>query len=133
MADKVTHRARALRRNQTDGEWLLWMQLRNRGLSGWKFRRQVPIAGYFADFACREARLVVELDGSQHAEAQAAYDRVRTEALVAAGFRVLRFGSHDVFENLDGVLIAIADACGEEPSPLPSPASGRGGRTGASR
>jgi len=119
--------ARRLRRDHTDAESRLWQQLRDRRLRGRKFRRQVPVGRYFADFACIEARLVVELDGSQHGETRADYDRLRTEALNAAGFRVMRFWNNDVFDDLDGVLTAILAACDEEPSPRPSPASGRGG------
>ena len=118
--------ARRLRRDQTDAESRLWQQLRDRRLQGWKFRRQVPVGRYFADFVCIEARLVVELDGSQHGETRADYDRLRTESLNAAGFRVMRFWNNDVFENLDGVMTAILAACEEEPSPRPSPAGGRG-------
>ena len=84
--------ARSLRQRSTDAEMRLWMRLRLRGrqIDGAKFRRQVPTAGYIADFACASARLVIELDGGQHA--------------------VLRFWNHDVLANTDGVLEEIRRA-----------------------
>ncbi len=100
--------ARTLRTGQTDAEALLWSRLRNRKLEGFKFRRQVPLEGYVADFACIAARLVIELDGLQHAE-QTAYDNRRTRALQAAGFAVLRFWNGDVLTNIEGVLEVILD------------------------
>ncbi|MHB8528923.1 MAG: endonuclease domain-containing protein [Caulobacteraceae bacterium] len=99
-------RARALRADQTDAERKLWSALCNRQLEGFKFRRQLPIDRYFADFACVEAKLVVELDGSQHID-QAAYDAERTRVLEACGWRVLRFWNNDVLENVDGVGVTI--------------------------
>ena len=72
--------ARELRQRSTDAEWKLWSILRNRQLGGYKVRRQVPIDRYFADFACLDARLIVELDGSQH-EDRAEYDAARTSTL----------------------------------------------------
>ncbi len=78
-------------------------------MAGAKFRRQMPIDRYFADFACLEARLIVELDGSQHMEAQAAYDAERTRALEAAGWFVMRFWNNDVIENIEGVAEAILE------------------------
>ena len=101
----VTH-ARALRRAMTDAEKQLWPHLRDRQVEGAKFRRQEPIAGYVADFACIEAMLVVELDGGQHTEER---DAMRTAALEHAGYAVLRFWNHDVMANVDGVLAAIAE------------------------
>jgi crossover junction endodeoxyribonuclease RuvC len=82
----------------------------------------MPIAGYFGDFACRAKRLVVELDGSQHVEAEA-YDLERTSALERAGYRVIRFWNNDLTSNMDGVLetiAAAADVTGREPTPGPS-------------
>jgi len=101
-----TRRARALRRTSTDAERLLWDRVRNRGLGGYKFRRQVPIGPYIADFACVSEGLVVELDGSQHHE-QAAEDRQRTQWMESAGYRVLRVWNNDVFQRMDEVLEAI--------------------------
>lgn len=98
--------ARRLRRNQTDAEELLWSRLRNRQLCGRKFRRQVPILNYIADFISTDARLIVELDGGQHTE-RTMEDEVRTRELEAAGYVVLRFWNGEVWENLDGVLETI--------------------------
>jgi very-short-patch-repair endonuclease len=99
--------ARKLRRNQTDAELKLWLQLRNRRLGGLKFRRQVLIAGYIADFLCEEAKLIIEVDGGQHAESER--DPIRTAEINAAGFEVLRFWNNDVFQNIEGVLQRILE------------------------
>ena len=120
--------ARGLRRRQTDAERRLWFRLRDRRLFGVKFSRQVPIGPYVADFCCREQRLVVELDGGQHA-LSAADDASRSEDLARLGYRVLRFWNHDVLGNTEGVLEAIARALGRldnRPSPRPSPQGGEG-------
>ena len=101
-------RARALRAALTEGERKLWQRLRNRQLSGAKFRRQHPIGPYIVDFFCLEARLTIELDGSQHGEeAQARADERRTEYLQQQGYTVLRFWNEEVLDNLDGVLETI--------------------------
>jgi len=102
-----TRRARGLRQHGTDAEHTLWRQLRNRNLQGAKFRRQQPIGPYVADFCCREAGVIVELDGGQHAE-QTEYDERRTQCLNRHGYTVLRFWNTDVLQNLDGVLTVIA-------------------------
>ncbi|MBI4515665.1 MAG: endonuclease domain-containing protein [Deltaproteobacteria bacterium] len=99
-------RSRALRREGSDAEAALWRRLRARRLAGAKFRRQHPIGPYFADFCCVEARLVVEIDGGQHAAA-AGRDGARTACLAAHGFRVIRFWNHDVLEKTEAVLQAI--------------------------
>lgn len=125
---RPTARARDLRNESTEAEKLLWLQLKGSRLGGLKFTRQLPIAGYFGDFACRSARLVVELDGSQHVEA-AEFDAARTNALEAAGYRVLRFWNNDLTANMAGVLETILNAAGDAgraPTPQPPPASGRG-------
>ena len=107
-------RVRQLRRNATDAESLLWQLLRNRQLDGWKFRRQHPIGPYILDFYCDEARLAVELDGSQHAEpAQANYDIERTQALETGGIRVLRFWNNEVLKNTNAVLQEIWNVLNE--------------------
>ena len=119
---RPTERARDLRNEPTLHEQLLWLQLKGGRLGGLKFSRQMPIAGYFGDFVCRAKRLVVELDGSQHADANA-YDAERTSALEAAGYRVIRFWNNDLTSNMDGVLEIIAAAAGltgREPTPSPS-------------
>lgn len=97
---------RNLRRNQTDAEARLWHRLRNRQLCGRKFRRQFAIGSYIADFACIESKLVIELDGGQHAE-NARHDEARTRHLEACGFLVLRFWNADVLTETDAVLATI--------------------------
>ena len=116
-----TERARTLRRDQTGMERRLWQRLRARQLAGAKFVRQEPVGPYFADFACREARLIVELDGGQHGGPRDALRDARIEAL---GYRVLRFWNTDVAGNMDGVLEAIMvarDGRGSHPAPHPGP------------
>jgi BirA family biotin operon repressor/biotin-[acetyl-CoA-carboxylase] ligase len=103
---RLTPIARTLRRASTDAETRLWHHLRNRRLLGFKFRQQAPIGRHVADFACEQARLVIELDGGQHADS--ATDAERTAAIEAAGYHVLRFWNHDVLANTDGVLEEIA-------------------------
>ncbi len=127
--DRPTERARDLRNDATNAEQTLWRQLKGSRLQDLKFSRQMPIAGYFADFVCRSHKLIVELDGSQHVEA-ATYDVKRTQALEAAGYRVIRFWNNDLTSNMPGVLETILSAAsGTErvPTPQPPPASGRGG------
>jgi very-short-patch-repair endonuclease len=111
VPSKLRSNARALRRNSTDAERILWSQLRDRRLNGVSFRRQVPIANYIADFVCHAARLVIELDGGQHfSDDQEAADARRGAVIEAKGFRVLRFSNHDVMTNRAGVLEIIAAA-----------------------
>lgn len=105
---KPSPHARPLRRAMTDAEKTLWEALRNRQLDGRKFRRQMTIGPYIADFACIAARLIIELDGGQHTTS--ATDTRRTARLEAQGWHVLRYWNHDVLENLEGVLAAITAA-----------------------
>ena len=101
-------RARELRQHQTDAEALLWHHLRSRKMLGLKFRRQRAIGPYFADFACLEAGLVIELDGGQHNEDSAlAYDHQRESFLRRAGFTTLRFWNHEVLTQTESVLEKI--------------------------
>jgi very-short-patch-repair endonuclease len=109
----ATHRAREMRRHDTDAEARLWGALRARRLGGWGWRRQVPFGPYILDFLCREAGLVIELDGGQHAD-QVDYDARRTAYLEARGLRVLRFWNSQVLTNRDGVCLSILHACGGE-------------------
>ena len=97
--------ARALRRNATDVERIMWRLVRDRRLAGVKFRRQVPVGPFVVDFASIEHRLVVESDGGQHAESAA--DAKRDASLNANGWRVLRFWNNDVTQNRNGVLQTI--------------------------
>jgi very-short-patch-repair endonuclease len=115
--------ARDMRREPTDAEKRLWRLLRDRRLAGFKFRRQVPVAGYILDFYCMKAGIVVEADGGQHLDmAQQRYDTKRTEALGRLGIRVLRFPDDEVLQHSAAVSDAIyAALIPEEPSPRPSP------------
>ena len=101
---RLTPVARKLRRNSTEAEARLWYYLRGRQLDGAKFIRQSPIGPYVADFACRDARLAIELDGGQHNEA---VDAPRTQVIEAFGYRIIRFWDNDVLQNTEGVLEAI--------------------------
>jgi very-short-patch-repair endonuclease len=123
---KVTGRlrtnARALRKNSTDVERILWSELRGHRLNGASFRRQVPIQSYIADFVCHAAKLVIELDGGQHFSDQSERADVRRSAVIEAqGFKVLRFSNHDVMTNRDGVLETIAAAVAERAPTLTLP------------
>jgi very-short-patch-repair endonuclease len=102
----LSNKARSLRKNQTDVEQLMWKHLRNRRLFNYKFRRQFPIEPYIADFACLELKLIIELDGGQHAS-RINYDDQRSLFLKQRGFKVIRFWNNDVIENTEGVLEAI--------------------------
>ncbi len=126
-----TQKARALRNSPTEAERALWRHLRLRQMDGHKFRRQQPLGRYIVDFICLEKRLIVELDGSQHAE-QFAADAGRAAWLETQGFRVIRFWNQDVLQNMPAVREAIRQALLEEyPPPSPSPATGGGkGREG---
>src|SRR5205823_7464611 len=97
--------ARHLRRAATDAERRLWSALRDRRLEGYRFRRQFPIGRFIVDFACTRHRLIVEADGSQHADSQS--DRARTAWLETEGWRVLRFWNNDVLTNTNGVVETI--------------------------
>ena len=121
---RIRQFARALRNDGTDAERHLWRRLRNRQVLGLRFRRQHPILGFIADFACIDVRLVIELDGGQHAEARSR-DLRRTEILESAGYRVLRFWNHDVLASTEDVLAEIVRQVLTPPQP--SPASRGGG------
>jgi very-short-patch-repair endonuclease len=112
--------ARALRKNLTDTERLLWFELRDHRLIGASFRRQVPIDRYIADFVCHAAALIIELDGGQHySDEGERLDAARTAALEALGYRVLRFSNTDVIGNREGVLDVIAAVIAER-APTPT-------------
>ena len=124
MPNQLRENAKALRNNQSEAENRLWYQLRAHRFMGLKFKRQKPVGRYIVDFVCLDHRLVIELDGGQHAE-QVPYDRQRDEWLRGQGYTVLRFWNNEVMQNLGGVLEQIKSAL----SPSPSPASGRGVHT----
>lgn len=118
--------ARRLRREQTDAEAKFWSEVRNRQFMRLKWRRQVPIDRYIADFVCEDEKLIVELDGSQHMDT-AEYDEQRTQTLERYGYRVLRFWNEDVFKHMDYVLNEIEQSVGgANISPHPAVPSGRG-------
>jgi very-short-patch-repair endonuclease len=111
ISSKLRANARALRKNSTDAERILWSGLRDHRLGGFGFRRQVPIANYVADFICHTAKLVIELDGGQHFSASGEQaDAKRSAVMEANGFPVLRLSNHDVMTNRNGVLETIAAA-----------------------
>ena len=114
--------ARALRKNSTDAERILWSELRDHRLNGASFRRQVPIRNFIADFVCHAAKLVIELDGGQHVSDQAEQkDATRSAVIEAQGFQALRFCNHDVMTNRAGVLETIAAALAERAPTLTLP------------
>jgi very-short-patch-repair endonuclease len=112
----TTARAQTLRAVATDAEHKLWLRLRDRRLNGAKFVRQAPIGPYFADFACRASMLVVELDGSQHADS--AHDAKRDAFLVSQGYSVLRFWNDDALRAMDDVCETIIAALGGKLAPF---------------
>ena len=110
MAVRKLALAKSFRKRPVLTERRLWVLLRGRGLDGLKFKRQVPIGPYIADFACPAHRLIVELDGSQHADSAA--DRRRDAFLAHEGWRVLRVWNAEVVENPNAVLFRIGEAVG---------------------
>ena len=127
--------ARKLRRNMTDVEQKLWDRIRDKQIEEFRFRRQRPMGRYVVDFVCLDAKLIVELDGGQHA-GQVEADAKRTEFLQSLGFEVMRFWNNDVVENVDGVLERIREHllryATSNPSPtLPFAGEGAGRAKGA--
>jgi very-short-patch-repair endonuclease len=112
-----TDRARRLRRDSTRAELHLWNKLRARQLAGFKFVRQEPVGPYVTDFICRESRLVIEVDGGQHATDQR--DLVRDQWLRDHNYRILRFWNNDVLTNTEGVLETILSTLLAETPPHP--------------
>jgi len=121
--EKVLINAKTLRTHQTDAEQRIWYHLRAHRFMGLKFKRQKPLGHYIVDFVCVERRLIIEIDGGQHAE-QAEYDQHRDAWLRSQGYTVLRFWNHEVMQQLEGVLEQIRLTI--TLSPGPSPTSGRG-------
>ena len=111
-------RARELRNRQTEPEQRLWRYLRNSQLDGFKFRRQIAIPPFVADFLCPRKALIIEIDGWTHEEAA---DRRRDALLKARGYSTLRFTNPDVTENVEGVLTAIRNALSTLPDRWPHP------------
>jgi len=109
----ILARARELRRPLTPQEQKLWQRIRNKQLYGLKFRRQHPIFRFILDFYCPQHKLVIEIDGHNHAEPeQRHYDEARTEWLEQRGMRVTRFTNREIDNNIEGVLTTIAQQCG---------------------
>jgi very-short-patch-repair endonuclease len=106
----MRRRARELRKRMTGAERKLWFALRDRRFARFKFRRQAPIGRFVADFICFERRLVIEVDGGQHADSLS--DLRRDRWFAANGYRVLRFWNNEVLKNLDGVMTLLADTLG---------------------
>jgi len=118
--------ARNLRKKQTNAEALLWEIIRNKQVSGLKFRRQHPIGNYIADFYCPEKSLVIELDGSIHGkEEQKKHDKERDAIMKQHNINVIRFSNDDVFEKIEEVIQTIIDISNQ--SPLATQWRGAGG------
>ena len=120
-----TRLARDLRKNMTDAECVLWALLRDRSVTGERFRRQHPIQGYVVDFVCPRRALVVELDGPIHDDPSVrSYDEERTVVLERLGYRVIRFLNEEVAADPDAVVRVIrATLVGAGTTELPSPAT----------
>ncbi len=109
----------------TDAERRFWQMVRGRQIDGCRFRRQVPIGRYIADFVCHEARLIIEIDGGQHDPASPE-EIERGRFLVGQGYRMLRFWNNEISQNPKGVLTSITEALRAPITPtLPSPIKGR--------
>ena len=115
---RIARTMRSLRRQSTDAENMLWNRLRSRAFCGNKFVRQEPIGPYTVDFICREQRLIIEVDGGQHATDPR--DAVRDRWFSAHRYRFLRFWNNDVLSNIDGVLETIAASLPIDAAPHPT-------------
>ena len=125
MPHKNINFAKLLRSNQTPQEMRVWQALRASRLKGFKFRRQVPIGVYIVDFVCFDQKLIIEIDGGQHAEN--AKDIVRDKELKKLGFRVLRFWNNEVDDNFDGVMWLVLRQLQNQPLTPTLSHKGRGG------
>jgi very-short-patch-repair endonuclease len=112
VKETLTRFAKTLRKNSTSAEAILWRRLRAKQLAGIKFRRQEPIDHFIVDFVSFEKRVIIELDGGQHAESTVK-DGERDATPAQSGFTILRFWNNEVLENPEGVLEAIREACSE--------------------
>jgi very-short-patch-repair endonuclease len=121
---KLRGHAKEMRSQQTDAEHRLWQLLRAHRFAGYKFRRQVPLDFYIADFVCFARRLIIEIDGGQHSGS--ATDKRRDAFLRRQGFRLVRIWNDDLFTNEEGVMTSILNALQSPPLPDPSPARGEG-------
>ena len=125
LAGESVTLAKNLRKRSTDAERLLWHHLRGKQLEGYKFRRQEPIGSYIVDFVSFSKKIVIELDGGQHA-LETERDFKRDSWLQRQGFKVLRFWSNEVLANTEGVIETILRELGAPPLPLTSSHEGRG-------
>ncbi|MGQ0527708.1 MAG: ribosome maturation factor RimM [Alphaproteobacteria bacterium] len=114
----TTEAARQLRQNQTEAKKLIWKHLRDRQLSGYKFRRQHPLPPYIADFFCEEKNLIIEIDGGQHTSET---DKKRSSVLEPQGYQIIRFWNNEVLANIEGVLETILLELKKTPHPNPLP------------
>ena len=117
----LLNNAKSLRSNMTEAEQKLWYYLRAGRFMGYKFKRQKPLGRYIVDFICLEEKLIIELDGGQHAESLS-YDHIRDLWLLSQGYTVLRFWNNELFNETESVLEKIRLTL----SPAPSPVNGRG-------
>ena len=114
-------KARNLRREQTKAESVFWNAVRNRQFYDLKWRRQVPVGRYIADFLCESKKLIIELDGGQHATDDARrYDKKRSQILQQYGYHVIRFWNDEILNNLNGILDSLANELGILSSPHPA-------------
>jgi very-short-patch-repair endonuclease len=116
---RPTARSRELRLNATDAERKLWVQLSARKIAGVRFNRQFPVGPFICDFVSRSAKLVIEVDGGQHA-VDVEKDQARTAYLQSQDYRVIRFWNNDMLERIDGVVSEIERVLADMPSPNPS-------------
>jgi very-short-patch-repair endonuclease len=123
--DGARERAGTLRGNMTEAEKRLWQILRSHQMKGYKFRRQVPIGRYIADFVCHKARLIIEIDGGQH-DRSSPREAERSGFLQNEGYRILRFWNNEVLANLGGVHETIVGELGRITPTQPSPIKGEG-------
>ncbi len=123
VKEQALNNAKTLRTNQTEAEQRLWYHQRAHRFMNLKFKRQKPMGRYIVDFVCMEQRLIIELDGGQHAE-QALYDQHRDAWFRRVGYTVLRFWNNDVMQNLEGVFEQIRCTLALSPAPLPQVGEG---------
>lgn len=103
-----TNLARALRKNSTTQERILWKIFRNHNFYGYEIRRQSPIGKYIVDFVCRDKKIIIEIDGGQHNETQnIIYDNLRTKYLESKGYKIIRFWNNEIDKNIEGVYLKL--------------------------
>ena len=108
--DNKINLARNLRKNSTIQERRLWNLLKNRQFHNLKFKRQQPLGDYIVDFICKEAKIIIEIDGGQHNEPEnIEYDKTRTEYLNTLEYKVIRFWNNEIYENIEGVVLRLKE------------------------